>query len=130
MRNYIPSIYIGECPQGQAACVRSKGFTAVSSAEKERGNMKRVVMVSMVVALILVATAPAFANAVAGDVTLDFVDASQTQAAAAAQVNRGDADAGNLGSAAAIDQSLTVDQSQVNAGWDGVAAGGNIWWGW
>lgn len=87
-------------------------------------------MVSMVVALILVLTAPAFADAVAGDVTIDFVDASQTQAAAAAQVNEGDATAGNLGSAAAIDQSLTIDQSQVNAGWEGVAAGNDIvvWW--
>ena len=82
------------------------------------------------VALILVATAPAFANAVGGDVDVDFVDASQTQAAAAAQIQRGDADAGNLGSAAAIDQSLTIDQSQVNGGWGGVAAGGDIWAGW
>ena len=93
--------------------------------------MKRLMMVSLVVALILVATAPAFANAVGGDVDLDFVDASQTQAAAAAQIQRGDADAGNLGSAAAIDQSLTIDQSQVNGGWGGVAAGGDIdvtWW--
>ena len=93
--------------------------------------MKRLMMVSLVVALILVATAPAFANAVGGDVEIDFVDASQTQAAAAAQIQRGDADAGNLGSAAAIDQSLTIDQSQVNGGWGGVAAGDDIdvsWW--
>jgi hypothetical protein len=92
--------------------------------------MKRLMLVSLVVALILVATAPAFANAVGGDVDVDFVDASQTQAAAAAQIQRGDADAGNLGSAAAIDQSLTIDQSQVNGGWGGVAAGGDIWAGW
>jgi hypothetical protein len=33
-----------------------------------------------------------------------------------------------VASAAAIDQSLTIEQSQVNAGWGGVAAGGDIWW--
>lgn len=93
--------------------------------------MKKLMVIGAMLALMLAAAAPAFANhAVGGDVDLRFVDASQTQAAAATQTNRGDADAGNLGSAAAIDQSLTVDQSQVNAGWDGVAAGGNIWWGW
>lgn len=92
--------------------------------------MKRLAMVLVVVALIVVATAPAFAHAVAGDVTVDYVDASQTQAAAATQTNEGDATAGNVGSAAAIDQSLTIDQSQVNAGWGGVAAGGNIHYGW
>lgn len=91
--------------------------------------MKRLMMVSLVVALILMATAPAFANAVGGDVDIDFLDASQTQAAAAAQGQYGDATAGNLGSAAAIDQSLTIDQSQVNAGDGGVAAGDDIsWW--
>ncbi len=58
-----------------------------------------------------------------GDVDLSFVDASQTRAAAAFQTNQGDADAGNLGGAAAIDQSLHIDQSQVNAGDD-------IWYGW
>ena len=90
--------------------------------------MKKLMVTGAMLALMLVATAPAFANAVGGDVDLDFVDASQTQAAAAAQTQEGDADAGNLGSAAAIDQSLTVDQSQVNAGWNGVAAGDDIWW--
>jgi hypothetical protein len=91
--------------------------------------MKRLVMMSMVAALVLMAVAPAFANtAVGGDVTLDFVDASQTQAAAATQTNEGDATAGDVASAAAIDQSLTIEQSQVNAGWGGVAAGGDIWW--
>ncbi|HSK99230.1 MAG TPA: hypothetical protein VK869_02725 [Rubrobacteraceae bacterium] len=65
---------------------------------------------------VLMLAAAAFANhAVGGDVDIQFLDASQTQAAAA-QVNEGDATAGNLGSAAAI------DQSQVPA--DGT------WWGW
>ena len=93
--------------------------------------MKKLMVLGAMLALMLVAAAPAFANhAVGGDVTIDVVDASQTQAAAATQTNEGDATAGNLGSAAAIDQSLTIDQSQVNAGWGGVAAGGDIWWDW
>ena len=85
-------------------------------------------------ALMLFATAPAFAQAVGGDVDLQFVNCSQVQAAAAAQGHDqgqyGDATAGDLGSAAAIDQSLTIEQSQVNACDGGVAAGGDIWWGW
>ena len=93
--------------------------------------MKKLVAIGAMLALVLVAAAPAFANhAVGGDVDLTFVDASQTQAAAATQTNEGDATAGNLGSAAAISQDLSIEQSQVNAGWGGVAAGGDIWWDW
>ena len=93
--------------------------------------MRKLMAVGAMLALMLVAAAPALAaTATGGDVDLRFVDASQTQAAAAAQTQEGDATAGNLGSAAAIDQSLTIEQSQVNAGWGGVAAGDDIWWGW
>lgn len=92
--------------------------------------MRRLTILAAMLALMLVASAPAFAQAIGGDVDLEFVDCSQTQAAAAAQGQYGDATAGNLGSAAAIDQSLTIDQSQVNACDGGVAAGGDIWWGW
>ena len=82
-----------------------------------------------VLALMLVAATPAFAaDAVGGDVDIDFRDASQTQAAAATQTNRGDADAGNLGSAADIDQDLNLDQSEVNGGFGGAAAGDDIRW--
>ena len=94
--------------------------------------MRKVMLLAAMLALMLVATAPAFAQAIGGDVDLQFTDCSQTQAAAAAQGQYGDATAGNLGSAAAIDQSLTIDQSQVNACDGGVAAGGDIWgwWDW
>ena len=89
--------------------------------------MKKVMATGAMLAIMVAGAAPAFAaDAVGGDVDVEFLDASQTQAAAAAQTQRGDADAGNLGSAAAIDQSLTIDQSQVNAGDGGVAAGGSL----
>ncbi|HSK84704.1 MAG TPA: hypothetical protein VK902_15100 [Rubrobacter sp.] len=94
--------------------------------------MKKLMALAAMLALMLVAASPALADtAVGGDVSLRFIDASQTQAAAATQTNEGNAEAGRLGSAAAIDQSLTIEQSQVNAGWGGVAAGGDIlWWDW
>ena len=96
--------------------------------------MRKLTILAAMLALMLVATAPAFADtAVGGDVDVSFRDASQTQAAAATQTNEGDADAGNLGSAAAIDQDLDLDQSQVNGGFGGVAAGDDIdviWWDW
>ena len=91
--------------------------------------MKKLVATGAMLAIMVAGASPALADhwgAVGGDVNVDFVDASQTQAAAAFQTNEGDVDAGNLGSAAAIDQSLTIDQSQVNAGWNGVAAGGDL----
>jgi hypothetical protein len=97
-------------------------------------KMRKLTILAALLALMLVAAAPAFADtAVGGDVDVSFRDASQTQAAAATQTNRGDADAGNLGSAAAIDQDLDLDQSQVNGGFGGVAAGDDIdvsWWDW
>ena len=89
--------------------------------------MKKLMALGAMLALMLVAASPAFAShAVGGDVDLTFVDCSQVQAAAATQVNEGDATAGRLGSAAAIEQSLTIEQSQVNACHGGVAAGGTL----
>ena len=88
--------------------------------------MRKLVATGTMLVSMLAAAAPAFADtAVGGDVDLQFVDASQTQTAAALQVNTGDATAvsGNVGSAAdaSIDQSLTIHQSQWNGG---------TWWTW
>ncbi len=88
--------------------------------------VKKLVATGTVAVLMLAAASPAFAQATGGDVNLDFVDASQTQAAAALQVNEGDAtaDASGVGSAAAaeIGQDLSIEQSQWN--------GGVTWWWW
>lgn len=91
--------------------------------------MKRLAVLALVLALMLATAAPASAAvARGGDVNLLFVDCSQVQVAAATQINRGDAEAGNISSAAAISQELTIDQSQVNACVGGVAAGGDVFW--
>lgn len=94
--------------------------------------MRKLTILAALLALMLVAAAPAFADtAVGGDVDVSFRDASQTQAAAATQTQRGDADADNNGSAADIDQDLDLDQSEVNGGFGGVASADDIsWWDW
>jgi hypothetical protein len=83
-------------------------------------------LLAAMLAMVLAAAAPAFAQAVGGDVDVQYVDCSQVQAAAAAQGQYGDATAGDLGSAAAIAQELGISQEQVNACLEGVAAGGDI----
>jgi hypothetical protein len=83
-------------------------------------------LLAAMLAMVLAAAAPAFAQAVGGDVDVQYVDCSQVQAAAAAQGQYGDATAGDLGSAAAISQELGISQEQVNACLEGVAAGGDI----
>ncbi|HSK98807.1 MAG TPA: hypothetical protein VK869_00585, partial [Rubrobacteraceae bacterium] len=83
-------------------------------------------LLAAMLAMVLAAAAPAFAQAVGGDVDVQYVDCSQVQAAAAAQGQYGDADAGDVASAAAIAQELNITQEQVNACLEGVAAGGDI----
>ena len=83
--------------------------------------MKRLAATGAMLVLMVAAAAPSFADtAIGGDVNLQFVDASQTQAAAALQINRGDATATASGVAtaadAAISQSLDVSQWQWNGG--------------
>jgi hypothetical protein len=90
--------------------------------------MRKLLATGTMLVLMIAAASPAFANAVGGDVTFRFWDASQTQAAAALQTQHGDATAtadataGRFASAAdatadaSIDQSLTIDQWQWNGG--------------
>ncbi len=84
--------------------------------------MKKLMATGAMLAIMVAGASPAFADhlAVGGDVDVEFLNASQSQAAAALQNNEGDADVGNLGGAAAI------DQGEVNAGDGGVAAGGTF----
>jgi len=82
----------------------------------------------MVIAAMLAMAGPASAAAIGGDLTIEFLDASQFQSAAALQTQEGDAvavaasTAGDFASAAdadasaSISQSLIIDQMQFNAG--------------
>ena len=84
-------------------------------------------LLAAMLAMVLAAAAPAFAQAVGGNVDVQYVDCSQVQAAAAAQGQYGDASAdadasaGDFASAAdadaaaAIAQELGITQAQVNA---------------
>ena len=90
--------------------------------------MRKLLATGTMLVLMIAAASPAFANAVGGDVTFRFWDASQTQAAAATQAQHGDATAtadstaGRFASAAdatadaSIDQSLDLSQRQWNGG--------------
>src|SRR5215217_2867272 len=90
-------------------------------------KMRKVMLLAAMVAMVLAAGAPAFAQAVGGDVSVQYVDCSQVQAAAAAQGQYGDANAdadasaGDFASAADADavaeiaQELGITQAQVNA---------------
>ena len=102
--------------------------------------MRKVMLLAAVLAMVLAAAAPAFAQAVGGDVSVQYVDCSQVQAAAAAQGQYGDAtadadaSAGDFASAAdaaaiaEIAQELGITQAQVSAclGGINVNEGGSV----
>src|SRR5215204_5757628 len=85
-------------------------------------KLRKVMLLAAVLAMVLAAAVPALAKnttAVAGDVSVQYVDCSQVQAAAAAQGQYGDASANASGlsnaAAAEISQELGITQAQVNA---------------
>lgn len=91
--------------------------------------MKKLIIVALVVALMVASAMPALAahrGATGGDVKIRVTKCSQTQAASARQIQRGDARAHRGGSAAHIKQKGKIHQKQVNACRHGKAAGGNI----
>lgn len=86
---------------------------------QEVSDMKKVILLAAMLAMVLVAAAPALAQAVGGDVNVQYVDCSQVAAVAATQGQYGDATAtsGNIGSAAeaSIANELGISIEQVNA---------------
>lgn len=92
--------------------------------------MRKILVLASMLAMMMVAAAPAFADATAGDVDILLADVSQDVAVDVTQSQFGDATAtaGDIGSAAdaSIDNSLDVSVTQVNAGVGGVAAGGDV----
>ena len=106
--------------------------------------MRKLMLLAAMLAMVLVAAAPAFAQAtVISDDDVDNsitqeVSAEQIQVAVASQVNTGDANAAadDGDASASISQDLSIDQSAVQntvaAGDDAFVFGstGGFWWVW
>jgi hypothetical protein len=83
--------------------------------------MRKVMLLAAVMAMVLAAAAPAFAQANAVGGSVQYVDCDQIQAAATGQYN-----VGNKQDLAGIAQDLGVSQNQVSACLQSVAAGRDV----
>jgi hypothetical protein len=83
--------------------------------------LRKVMLLAAVMAMVLAAAAPAFAQATAVGGSVQYVDCDQIQAAATGQYN-----ANNTQNQAGIAQELGVSQNQVLACLDSIAAGRNV----
>ena len=83
--------------------------------------MRKVMLLAAVMAMVLAAAAPAFAQATAVGGSVQYVDCDQIQAAATGQYN-----VGNQQDLAGIAQELGVSQNQVLACLDSIAAGEDV----
>ncbi|HEU4847967.1 MAG TPA: hypothetical protein VFT03_07190 [Rubrobacteraceae bacterium] len=83
--------------------------------------MRKVMLLAAVMAMVLAAAAPAFAQATAVGGNVQYADCDQVQAAATGQYNTD-----NQQNAAGIAQELGVSQNQVLACLDSIAAGRDV----
>jgi hypothetical protein len=83
--------------------------------------LKKVILLAAVMAMVLAAAAPAFAQATAVGGSVQYVDCDQIQAAVTTQYNTG-----NQQDMAGIAQELGVSQNQVLACFQSIAAGRNV----
>src|SRR5687768_996927 len=83
--------------------------------------LRKVMLLAAVMAMVLAAAAPAFAQATAVGGSVQYVDCDQIQAAATGQYN-----VGNQQDLAGIAQELGVSQNQVLACLDSIAAGEDV----
>jgi hypothetical protein len=83
--------------------------------------MRKVMLLAAVMAMVLAAAAPAFAQATAVGGSVQYVDCDQIQAAATGQYN-----VANEQDLAAVAQELGVDQNQVLACFRSIAAGRDV----
>jgi hypothetical protein len=83
--------------------------------------LKKVMLLAAVMAMILAAAAPAFAQANAVGGSIQYADCDQIQAAATGQYNTD-----NQQNAAALAQELGVDENQVLACFQSIAAGRDV----
>jgi LPXTG-motif cell wall-anchored protein len=84
--------------------------------------MRKVMLLAAVVAMVLAAAAPAFAQANAVGGSVQYVDCDQIQAAATGQYNV----ANDQDAVTAIAQDLGVDENQVLACYGSIAAGEDV----
>jgi hypothetical protein len=84
--------------------------------------LRKVMLLAAVMAMILAAAAPVFAQATAVGGSVQYVDCDQIQAAATGQYNVEN----NQEALAALAQELGVDQNQVLACFESIAAGGDV----
>jgi hypothetical protein len=94
-----------------------------TSERDQRGGiqMRKVMLLAAVMAMVLAAAAPAFAQATAVGGSVQYVDCDQIQAAATGQYNTD-----NQQDLAGIAQELGVSQNQVLACLESVAAGRDV----
>jgi hypothetical protein len=83
--------------------------------------MRKIMLLAAVMAMVLAAAAPAFAQATAVGGSVQYVDCDQIQAAATGQYN-----VANEQDLAAVAQELGVDQNQVLACFRSIAAGRDV----
>jgi hypothetical protein len=83
--------------------------------------MRKLMLLAAVMAMVLAAAAPAFAQANAVGGSVQYVDCDQIQAAATGQYN-----ANNDQDLAGIAQELGVDENQVLACFQSIAAGNDV----
>ncbi|HEX2180977.1 MAG TPA: hypothetical protein VHH10_01730 [Rubrobacteraceae bacterium] len=86
--------------------------------------MTKFVAVAITLVLMLAVSVPAFAQATAVGGSVQYVDCDQVQVATTQQVN-----AANDQDLAGVSQSLSVDQNQVSACADSIAAGDDVFLG-
>src|SRR5215208_5877046 len=85
-------------------------------------ELRKIMLLAAVMAMVLAAAAPAFAQANAVGGSVQYVDCDQIQAAATGQYNvENDQEA-----LAALAQELGVDQNQVLACFESIAAGNDV----
>src|SRR5215213_1620083 len=98
-----------------------RGFKAMGERRKGGIGLRKIMLLAAVMAMVLAAAAPAFAQASAVGGSVQYVDCDQIQAAVTGQYNTD-----NQQDLAGIAQELGVSQNQVLACLESVAAGRNV----
>src|ERR671912_269570 len=98
-----------------------RGFKAMRERRKGGIGLRKVMLLAAVMAMVLAAAAPAFAQASAVGGSVQYVDCDQIQAAVTGQYNTD-----NEQMLAGVAQELGVSQNQVLACFESIAAGEDV----